>query len=341
MNAPMSWLEILVWLVLCVGFIFLSALFNGAETGLYCINRLRLRVAAHTQQHNAARLQKLLTDQAGVLSTILLGNNLANYLAPFCLTMVFLGVLASPSEAERGRWAEFYTTAILAPLTFIVAEAVPKNVFQRRADTLMPRMAGLLQVTHWLFRLIGFIALQKRIAQYIATRFQQGSPPDSAFSSRHSLYQMLHEGAAAGALTHTQVSILDRLNVLQSVRVGSVMVPRIKTIMINAEMSATGINRFVRDVSVSRVPVYRDDPRHVIGVAHVLDLLTATPQTPITRYMHPVLAVQPEMTVIEALNTLQQQRRRMAIVIDKWGHCVGIVTLKDLVEEIVGELAAW
>src|SRR5512140_3180200 len=129
MSTPMSLLEMLAWTVLCAAFIGLSALFSGAETGLYCVNRLRLRVAAHEKHRQAGRLQKLLIDQAGLLSTTLIGTNLANYLAPVGLTTVFLSLLRGHPEVDRERLAELYTTLILTPLVFIFGEAVPKNLF--------------------------------------------------------------------------------------------------------------------------------------------------------------------------------------------------------------------
>jgi putative hemolysin len=142
-------------------------------------------------------------------------------------------------------------------------------------------------------------------------------------------------------LSRTQVSILDRLHTLQSIQVGSVMVPRSKTVMLPADATRAQIQRIVRATRVSRIPVYQGERRRVVGVAHLLDLLTADPDSRLSEQTLPPLEVSPDMPVTEALSTLQRRRRRMAIAVDKWGHCIGIVTVKDLVEEIVGELAAW
>ena len=341
MSTPMSPLEMLGWVVLCAVFIGLAALFSGSETGLYCVNRLRLRVAAHEKHRRAGRLQKLLTDQAGLLSTTLIGTNLTNYLAPVCLTTVFLSLLHAHPEVERERLAEFYTTLILTPLVFIFGEAVPKNLFQRHADRLMPLVSSFLGFSRRLFQCTGIISLQKRLADYIARRLQQGPPPESAFASRHSLYHMLREGAAAGALSHTQAFILERLHVLQAVRVGAVMVPRSKVAMLPAEARRPEVEARLQATNVSRLPIFRHDSQWVIGVAHVLDLLAAPPHATAAESMRPPLELAPELPVIDALTTLQQKHHRMAIVVDRWGHCVGMVTVKDLVEEIVGELAAW
>lgn len=341
MIAAISQSEMILWLGLCGVFICISGLFSASETGLYCVNRLRLRLAAHEKDRSAERLHGLLSDEPGLLFTTLLGTNIANYLAPACLTTVFLGTLSAGSEAGREHLAEFYTTVILTPVVFIFGEVVPKNVFQRHADRFMLRISYALHLTYAFFRMTGVIAVQAWFSRLVLARLHRRPVSGSALHSRLDMYQMLREGAASGALSRTQVSILDRLHTLQSIRVGSVMVPRSKTVMLPAEATRAEIQRTIRATRVSRIPVYQGERRRVVGVAHLLDLLTADPDSRLSEQTLPPLEVSPDMPVTEALSTLQRRRRRMAIAVDKWGHCVGIVTVKDLVEEIVGELAAW
>jgi CBS domain containing-hemolysin-like protein len=336
----MTDIEIIIWLAFCGLFVLLSALYSGMETGVYCVNRLRLRVAAQSQPA-ARRMQGLLGDQPGLLSAVLLGNNLANYLAPVCLATVFLSVYADASTSERGHRAELYTTLILTPVLFILGEVVPKNVFQSRADHLMPRLALLLGVSYRLFRATGVIRLQKFIADFIARRLQREPAPEAVIHSRHGMYQMLREGAASGALSQTQAVMLERIHNLESIRVGSVMVPRSRTVMLDENAARADAEAAVRRTTFSRMPVYRGESRRVVGVVHVLDVLAAEPGTPLSRMMLAPVVVSPATPVIEALSILQRQRRRMAVVVDNGGHCLGLVTVKDLVEEVVGELAAW
>jgi CBS domain containing-hemolysin-like protein len=355
MIATMSYSAMLFYLCLCAVFVFLSGLFSGSETGLYCVDRLRLRLAAHEKDRSAVRLQGLLEDEPGLLFTTLLGTNIANYLAPVCLTIIFLSTSAAQSDSEREHLAEFYTTLILTPVVFIFGEVVPKNVFQRHADRFMVRMSSFLGATHQVFRLTGIIAFQRKVSEVAMKRLHRRPVSGSALHSRPGMYHLLREGAAAGALTHTQVFMLERIHALQSIRVGSVMVPRSRTIMLSAEATWADVERTIRNTQVSRMPVYRDgDRRRIVGTVHLLDLLTADSHArwcenpfshpspcELSRHLRPPVELPPDLPVIEALSALQREHRRMAIVVDKWGHCIGIVTVKDLVEEIVGELAAW
>ncbi len=342
MMANMSNPEVLLWAGLCVGFVFLSGLFSGSETGLYCLNRMRLRLAAYEKHRSAVRLQRLMLDEPGLLFTTLLGTNIANYLAPACLTVIFLGSISGHSAAQREHLAELYTTLILTPVVFIFGEVVPKNIFQRQADRFMLRISSLLAGAHRLFRATGIVAFQGRVSAFVMKRLHHQPVAGSALHSRLDMYQMLREGAAAGALSRTQVFMLERIHTLKSIRVGSVMVPWSATATISADASQAEIENTIRNTSVSRLPVHRaDDRRRIVGIAHLLDLLTAEPGASVFAHVQPPVELPPDMPVIDALATLQRKHRRMAIAVDKWGHCVGIVTVKDLVEEIVGELAAW
>jgi CBS domain containing-hemolysin-like protein len=345
MMAALSQPEVVGCLVLCGAFVLLSGVFSGAETGLYCLNRLHLRLAAHENEPAAVRLQKLVADQAGLLFTTLLGTNVANYLAPVCLTAVFLAA-ASPSMSEQARHvleqrAELLTTVLLTPVLFIFGEVVPKNVFQKRADQCMRGVAAFLAGAYWFARETGMIGLQRRISNFVTDRLHRQPAFGSALHPRLAMYQMLREGAAEGALTAAQMFMLQRIPTLRALRVASVMTPRSSVVMLNVAASRREILEIIRRSPYSRLPVYRGARTNVIGTVHVLDVLTSPADAPLTGCLQPVIALGHTSPLITALTILQRSHRRMAIVVDPSGRCLGLATVKDLVEEIVGELAAW
>jgi len=341
MTASLSQLELYLWPAACLAFVFLSGLFSGSETGLYCINQTKLHLAAHRQDASALRLRKLLEDRTGLLFTTLFGTNLANYLAPLCLTVVFLGSIHAESRADAEHLAELYTTLILTPFVFIFGEIVPKNVFQRNADDLMRRVSRILRVTHIAFAMTGIIWVQRKCSEFVVNRFGSQSVSGRALHSRVDVYQMLREGAAEGALTLTQSTILERIHLVQSISVGRIMVHRSRVAMIRDDAKRADVERILRRTPYSRLPVYRKNRRRISGVVHLLDILTAPPDRPVGAAAKQPVEIPTDMSVVDALSTLQRGSRRMAIVTSPTGHCLGIVTVKDLVEEIVGELAAW
>jgi magnesium and cobalt exporter, CNNM family len=331
-----------VGVVMCVVFIALSGLYSGAETGLYCLNRLRLRVAAHGGDRRAKLLQRLLGDQSGQLFTMLIGTNVTDYLASACLTLMFLKWLTlrhGIHEAEGQ--AELYTTLILTPAVFIFGEVVPKNLFQQYADRLMLVAARPLAMSYLVTKWTGLLRAQRWISDLVLRRVTQRGPTDYALHPRVDMYHMLREGAAGGALTATQAVMLERIAALQGMQVGAVMMPLSKVVMLRADSTLSEARATVTSTSHSWMPVYRDDRQRLIGVVHFLDLLTGMPELIVEDYLWPAIEVQHQTPVTETLTMLQRTRRRMAFVTDTHGRCVGIATVKDLVEEIVGELAAW
>ncbi|MFH1418988.1 MAG: CNNM domain-containing protein [Planctomycetota bacterium] len=345
MMAQMQHLEASAWLLLCAVFVVLSGFFSGAETGLYCVNRLRLRLASHRNKPGARRLQRLFDDQTGLLFTTLIGTNAANYLAPVCLTVVLLGsATAGMSDVLREsleRRAELLTTLILTPVVFIFGEIVPKNLFQSHADRYMPKIAAYLDAFHSVVRLTGIAWLQRRISALMAGGGRQSSQSGSAFHTRVGMYQVLRDSAEEGTLSKTQVFMLERIPTLHALRVAAVMIPRSRAVMIEARATRYEIEKIVRNSPYSRMPVYRGTRQRVVGVVHVLDILTGDSETPLVDYARIPVRLAHDLPVIDALTTLQRSRRRMAIVTDKGGRFLGLVTVKDLVEEIVGELPAW
>lgn len=335
MIAAMSIHESAFWIGLAAVCIVASAFYSGTETGLYCVNRLRLRLAAHQDNRSAKRLQNLLADQAGLLFMNLVGNNLVNYAAPIAVTILFL--TAGYPDAR----AELYTTLILTPVVFIFGEIVPKNLFQRHADRLMPRMAPFLWFNYRVFSLLGLAALRRRIAALLARRLPIQPAAAAGAQPRQAMYQLIRESAAEGALTATQMAMLERIRGLQSMVVGSVMAPWSQAVMVPESAARRDIEHILATAPHSRLPVWRGDRRHVVGVVHVLDLLTSPPETPVSACTRPSVDLAYDVPLVDALGTLQSQRRRMATVVDARGRCIGIITVKDLIEEILGELAAW
>lgn len=341
MLAEMSTAETVVWVALCAVFVLFSGVFSGAETGMYSINSTRLRLLAHQNNPAAIRVQDILRDRAGFLFTSIFGTNLAHYLAPACLTYVFVRTVQARSPDEAENLAELYTTLILTPVVFIFGDVVPKNVFHRNADAVMLRTSRILQFVHRICEYSGIIWLQRKFSELAFRGLNPRSSGAAAMHSRLDVYQMLREGAAEGALTLTQVSILERIDRLRSLQVAGVMTPHHQVVMLHAASTPRTAEPILRISKLSRLPVYETDKRRVIGVVHVLDLLTAPQDRTARELMRTPVEISPGTRVIDALSRLQREARRMAVVVDQRGRCLGIVTVKDLVEEIVGELKAW
>ncbi len=325
-----------VWLIVAVVGVLASGFYSGCETGIYCVNRIRLRLRSDAGERRALRLQRLLADEQNLLAVALIGTNVFNY-----LTTAVVARLFSETTGFGDEQLELVTAAVVTPIIFVFGEVVPKNLFQRDADGLMYPAAAGLAVSDVLFRLSGVVRLLRALAGRLIGRVQPGEPPPHPFHPRREVVSLLREGVAEGIMTSQQSEIIDRVMNLLAVRVGSAMIPRQRMATVHADVTREQFMRLVREHNFSRLPVYRDDPARIIGVVSVLDVLAARTQAPVASFVREPFTLRPEEPVPSALFQMRRARSAMAIVTDRTGHCLGLATVKDLVEEIVGELPAW
>jgi len=157
---------------------------------------------------------------------------------------------------------------------------------------------------------------------------------------RARMLQVLREGAERGGLTTLQREAMERVMQLSGVRTARVMVPLRRAAIIPDAISRDDLLRIARMAHFSRLPVYRGRPDNIVGVVSVYDVLTDD-QRPVSEHIREIVRLNASDTVSHALRRLQRRREVMAAVCDSRDRCVGILTIKDLVEEITGELEAW
>lgn len=314
----------------------LSAFFSGVETGVYCLNRVRLNVLAGRGRPRAVRLLALMKRPQELVITTLLGTNCADYLATVCITTLLL------HATEARGLAEIYATALLTPLVLVFGGVIPKDWFQRESGRLMQLvslpLAWCLRVACW----TGLVGALDKLTQYLIRVVDPLHAETSQdLLPRLQMHRLLSEGAASGGLSAYQRETLDRVMNISRVRLADVMAPRARAIMVPLDIPRDDLLRIARMAHFSRLPVYRDDPRHIVGVVNVYHVLMDNEEKEIAEYIQPAEFLNAAETVPAALLKLQKSRQVMAIVTNNAGDCLGLVTIKDLVEEIVGELEAW
>jgi len=313
----------------------LAGFFSGSEMGLYCVNRVRLRLRAERPGAADARaLLDLASHQEESVLGILLSQNLANYLMTVTATALMLHGLGVHSSR-----VEFYTAAVLSPVAFVFSDVVPKNWFRAEADRLMYGCARWLKAVVSVLRLTGVLWLLRQVTR-LSVWVSGHEEDDRLRGPRGEVIGLLREGAAEGALTREQAEIIERVMNFSSVRVGAVMIPRRLTATVPITATRTQFLWAVRSHSYSRMPVVERDGRTVSGIISVCDVLADETEAGIGTWMKPPIVVQAKDSAGRALVQLQSAGETMAVVNDPRRGFVGIVTLKDIVEEIFGELPA-
>ena len=318
-----------------VGFV-LSGLFSGIETGIYTLNRVRLAVGVARADGAALRLRRELDRPGRTLSTILIGTNASSYLASFALAELLhhgLGV--------EGDWALIAVeAALLTPVLFIFAETLPKDLFRTYTDRWTYSLVWLLVASRWVFICCGLLPLV-HLGATLAGRLI-GAGPEPAVTARQRISLLIKEGAGVGLLSESQTSLADRALAMGDRTVATEMVPWDRVVTI--DLGADHLGRMSRmrrsDSGFTRYPVV-DQTGRAVGVLSVLDAMLEPTQST-ARLMTEPITFHPRTPVTEALRSLRSARQPMAVAVDETDNRpLGLVTLKDLVEPLTGELVAW
>lgn len=302
-------------------------LYCGLETGIYVLNKIRLDLRAESGDRRARFLRRMLAMPNRLLAVLLIGTNLSSYAVTFAVTAMFV-------QGGHGQAAQWYALAVATPLLFILGDSVPKDVFQRLAGTLTYRLSWLLAASDVLFNVTGLSPLVRGVSWLVMLPLRRrGSVADERLSA------IFAEGRASGVLTHTQSVMVDRIMHIADTTLADVMVTMDDVVSIRRDTGRQELLKLVQENNHSRLPVL-DEGGAVVGVLDIYDVLTDEQVARPAERMAEPLTLSSETTVTEALYRMQRGHRMMAIV-QSADRPVGLVTIKDLVEEIVGELEEW
>ena len=312
----------MIWVALLLT-VVCSALFAGLETGVVTLNRVRLRVLAGRGDARAKELLSLLDRPERVLTAFLVGNTLCN---------VAGGALATTWAASQlGETAGSVAATVVMTSVFLVfSEILPKIYFRRRAMETVPRMLWFVRLSKFLFHPVVLLASS------VFGRMK-GASGRSPFVTRDELRQLVRE--AAGRLGAGEKRMLEAVFDFGHTTAKEVMIPLPEVVSLPEETPPAELLETVRVQRFTRIPVYRERPDHLTGVVNVFEVLyDEARKVSLKEYAQPLQVVPDGQKIARILLDLQHRRESMALVVNEFGACVGIVTLTDIIEEIMGEL---
>jgi putative hemolysin len=314
--------------------IALSALFSGAETGFYSLSVARLEVDAEQGKRMARLVRYLARSEHALLVAILIGNNLMIELVTHFGDELFgdLGLLP-----ETGR--ELVLTAILTPVVFLFAELVPKDLFRRRPHSLLGFAAPVVAVARVVFLPVSWpLGVVTRVSERLMGIDDANL---EELRNREHVYEMLEEGTLSGALPQDAVELARNVLEVRTMQVASVMVPWSSVATIPSDVDETELVARVGVSNHTRLPVVEPDG-DVRGYVHQLDVLSHDGPGVLESNLRRMIEFPPSLPVDRALSRLRSRGQRTALVREEGTtRPLGLVTLKDLAQTIVGDFADW
>lgn len=318
---------------LLVACILCSAFFSVSETALFAANRVALR-HRRAQGDRRARAAHGLLNQASELLTMLLAwNTMASVGASVVATSIALSLIGR----RGGEWAAFLGTTLVL---LIVAEIAPKTLAARHADRLALALAPALAV---LMRLsTPFIRVFSVAATAIVRPFGGHITPRAPLVTEEQLRFLVEVGEQEGVIQEEEREMIHSVFEFGDTVVREVMRPRVDIVAVPTTATVNGALGLMTEHGHSRLPVYEGAIDHVVGVVYMRDLIPALHQRrleqPVAEVRRPAFFVPETKKVDELFKEMQQKKVSVAIVIDEYGGTAGLVTVEDLLEEIVGEI---
>ena len=320
-----------VELFIILFFLILKGFFSGSEIAMVNSDKLKLRHQAKMGNKGARLVLKLFKKPDVILGTTLVGTNLATVIISTLGTLVFIELFGSSGD--------FISILVLTPILLIFGEVVPKSVFQQKADTLVPFLIYILQFFSYVF--YPLIIIFSTVARFATKIVGGGETPQNMFITREEIRVLLDLSESA-----SDPSTIDRKRIRRIIRfadttVGEAMIPLADVVGFNKTRDMKEAIRIVIKHGFNRLPVYHGNITNVKGMLTLStwDLMEMDLENkPITDYISPTLYLSPKQTIDQALPQLQARDDHMAVVVDEYGSAIGILTMEDVFEEVVGEI---
>ena len=312
-------------LVILVGF---SAFFSASETAFSSLNQIRLKSRAEDGDSSAARVLAMAEQYDKLLSTILIGNNIVNIAAASIGTILFTQMLG----AERGATM---STIVLTIIVLIFGEVTPKSLAKEMPEKVATAVSPFLVLLMALMTPLTWLFTQWK---KLLGHFVHSGEADTITEGE--LMTMVSEAENDGELTDRESELIRSAIEFDDVEVEEILTPRVDVVAVEDDIPLEELAQTFAESGYSRLPVYHGTIDNIIGVVHEKDFYIARLKkaTKIDDLVVPTLYTTGSTQISQLLRTLREQHHHLAVVVDEYGGTEGIITLEDILEELVGEI---
>ena len=318
----------LTMIIILVVLVILSAYFSATETAFTSLNRIRLKSKADAGNRRAALALKLVDQYDNLLSTILVGNNIVNLSASSLATVFF-------TEGLRLQNGAVISTAVITIVVLVFGEVSPKSLAKEYPESFAMFSAPIMRILMVILTPVNFLfSLLKKLLSKVFHK--EG---DSGITEEE-LVTMVDQAESEGGLDQHESKLIRSAIEFNDMEVDEILTPRVDIVAVEDTDSMEDIAQAFAESGYSRLPVYHEDIDDIIGVIHEKDFHAARYRgiTDMKSFTGPMLYTTGNTKISELLRILQREKAHMVIVVDEYGGTEGLVTLEDIVEELVGEI---
>ncbi len=309
--------------------IALSAFFSSAETALTTVNKIKIKVLAESGDKRAATLLKVTEDPGKMLSAILIGNNVVNIAAASLTTSFTMGLF--------GSWAVSIASGLLTLLILIFGEISPKTLASHNAEKLALADAGIIYVLARL--LTPVIYLTNLLANLFLGLLGVDPNARTDVMTENELRTYVDVSHEDGVIEQEEKQMIYNVFDFGDTQAKDIMIPRVDMVSVDVNSSYSDVRRVFQEEKFTRLPVYEESSDNVIGVLNIKDFIFAQEDGFNLRSMmrEPYFTYEYKSTA-ELMDEMRKDAINFTIVLDEYGATAGLITLEDLLEEIVGEI---
>lgn len=306
--------------------ILMSAYFSASETAFFSMNKIRMKNMASNGNKRAELVLKLAENYDKLLSSILIGNNIVNIASSSIATVLFVRWLGNTGVSV--------STAAMTVLVLVFGEITPKSLAKNMPERFALFSAPILRIINIILSPLNFVFLmwQKLVYKVI-------KPPEDKGVTEEELLTMVEEAQNDGEIDSHESELIRNAIEFNDIEVMDIYTNRVDVVAVEVNTDNGEIERIFREYGYSRLPVYKDSVDNIIGILNQKDFSnTSKDSCKIEKIMNTPVFIVPSMKISQLLTLLQKEKSHMAVIIDEYGGTVGIVTLEDILEELVGEI---
>lgn len=307
--------------------VILSGFFSATETAYSSINRIKVKNMANNGSEKAEKVLNLLNNYDKLITTVLVGNNIVNILGSSLATVFFLKFF--PKDGVT------VSTIVMTLVVLIFGEITPKTIAKEMPESFALFVYNIISVLVWILTPINFIFTYWK--KFLKSIFHFESD-DSV--SQDELLTMVEEAQNDGEIDEHDGNLISNAIEFNELEVKDILTPRVDVIAADITDSLEEIESLFRMHGYSRLPIYDESIDNIIGIIHEKDFysLLLDKESNIKKIMQKVVYTSPYIKINDLLRQLQNNKTHLAVVVDEYGGTAGIITLEDILEELVGEI---